>query len=77
MKEPSFVSHVIMVGCKGTDAFVLSLVARPFQCECRSEGCLKLIGGASNMDVRLLEARGYFINDHILKLMQKRSDMKN
>ncbi|ETN37960.1 uncharacterized protein HMPREF1541_07583 [Cyphellophora europaea CBS 101466] len=52
-------------------------MARPFDCECKSEGCLKLISGASNMDMHMLRERGYFLNKHILELVEERGELRN
>lgn len=52
-------------------------MARPFQCECGTGSCLKVIDGASNMDLQALKKRGYFINAHILELMQQRGELRN
>lgn len=74
--RPSLSFRIAAVfGAKADQRF--QTVDRPFQCECQAPECLKVIDGASNMDLSLLEARGYFINDHILELLQERGALKN
>ncbi|KAI9652007.1 MAG: hypothetical protein M1829_001982 [Trizodia sp. TS-e1964] len=45
-------------------------MSRPFQCFCGEENCKGLISGAGQM--REVDLKGYYLNDHILGLLENR-----